>query len=74
MKINKEKLEALAALPDDELWGEVKKMAKGYGINLPSETPSHAELENLREVARGDKINIGEAMRLVNDYRRKNGI
>ena len=70
MKFNKEQLDALIALPDDMLWGEIVKMAKGYGFTMPEKTPSHAELEKLRDTVRGTKINTAEALRLLNNYRK----
>lgn len=70
MRFDKEKLEALAALPDDKLWSEVVRIAAGFGYSLPKETPPHAELEKMRSAARADKINVADAMRLVNQYKR----
>lgn len=72
MKIDKSRLEALAALPDDALWQEVLKMAGSYGYNLPKSTPPHEELEKLRSLVRGTKINLSDAMKLLNDYKRRN--
>lgn len=71
MKFNKEQLDALIAMPDDKLWSEIVRMAEGYGFSMPKETPPHAELERLRDTVRGSKINAGEAMRLLNNYRKK---
>ena len=31
MRFDREKLEALAALPDDKLWAEVVRIAESYG-------------------------------------------
>lgn len=71
MRFDKAKLEALAALPDDQLWAEVVRIASGFGYNLPKQTPSHADLEKMREAARADKINVSEALRVVNQYKKK---
>lgn len=73
MKFSKEELEALARLPDDKLWEEVKRIAAGYGINLPQKVPSHEELEKLRSIATANKIPMGEAMMLINKYKRGAG-
>ena len=70
MKFSKEELLALAALPDDRLWEEVKRIAVSYGINLPQKAPSHEELEKLRSIATANKIPMGEAMTLINKYKR----
>ena len=70
MTFNKEKLEALAALPDDQLWAEVTKIADGFGYALPKTPPPHSELEKMRNAVKGDKINLTEAMRVVNRLKR----
>lgn len=70
MRINKAQLEAIAALPDDKLWATVVNMAKSYGFSLPENTPSHEELEKLRGMVNSEKINVGEALKLLNNYRK----
>ena len=70
MKINKEDLARLAALPDDQLWAEVLRVGKSHGINLPTSQPSHADLDKLRGIVSGSRINMGEAFRILNEYRR----
>ena len=71
MKIDKSKLEALAALPDDELWIEAGKLAASYGFNLPKQTPSHEDMQKLRDLALGSKINMSDAVRLLNNYKKR---
>lgn len=71
MRFDREKLEALASMPDDKLWAEVVRIAADFGYSLPRETPPHAELEKMRSAARAEKINVSEALRLVNQYKRK---
>ncbi len=70
MRIDKAQLEAIAALPDDKLWATVVSMAKGYGFALPEKTPPHEELEKLRGAVNADKINVSDAMRVLNSYRK----
>lgn len=70
MRFDKTKLEALAALPDDQLWAEVIKIASSFGYSLPQSTPPHDQLEKMRDMARADKINPSEAIRLVNQYKK----
>ncbi len=70
MRIDKAQLEAIAALPDDQLWATVVNMAKGYGFSLPEKTPSHEELQKLRSAVNSEKINVSEALRLLNNYRK----
>ncbi len=69
MRFDKEKLEALAALPDDRLWAEVVRIAESFGYALPKNTPPHGELEKMRDAVRSDKLNVTDAMRLVNKYK-----
>lgn len=73
MKFNKEQLDALIALPDDALWAEIVRMARGYGFKLPEKTPEHSELEKLRDTARGAKVNVSDALKLLNNYRKQGG-
>lgn len=70
MKINKEELERIAALGDDELWQTVVKMAGSYGFKLPEKTPEHSELEKLRSAVNGNKLNLTDAVKLLNSYRK----
>ncbi|MBE6532374.1 MAG: hypothetical protein E7676_02555 [Ruminococcaceae bacterium] len=70
MRIDKAQLEAIAAMPDDKLWATVVSMARGYGFSLPDKTPPHEDLEKLRAAVSADKINVSDAMRLLNSYRK----
>ena len=71
MRIDRSKLEAMAALPDDKLWSEIVKIAGKYGFKLPESTPTHEEMQKLREMALGANINMADAMRLLNQYKCK---
>ena len=71
MKINKEKLEALARLPDDKLWEEIVSAAAGYGVKLPTKVPPKETLENLRSTVLGGKLNVGDAVKILNKYRKE---
>lgn len=72
MRFDKQKLAALAALPDDKLWEEVVRMGKEHGITIPQTPPTHEELERLRGVIGDpDKIRMSDAIRVVNDYKKK---
>ena len=71
MKINKDKLSELCSMGDDELWGEVRRIAASHGFKLPEATPPHEELEKMRSaVAGGSKISLSEAARIINMQRR----
>lgn len=72
MKIDKEKLNALTSLPNDELWCEIRKVAKSYGFTLPEKTPADSEMQKLRgTVSGGCKLNLGDAVKILNDYRKR---
>ncbi len=73
MKINKEKAERITRLPDEEMWCEILKLAKAYGLSLPERTPSHSDLEKIRAIASSGKVNMGDAMKMVNDLKRSAG-
>lgn len=71
MKIDKEKLDALIAMPDDKLWAEIRSIALSHGIKLPEKTPAHSEMEKMRAAANsGARLNLAQAVRLINDYRK----
>ncbi len=71
MKIDNDKLAALAALPDRELWATICTIAKSHGFTLPEKTPPHEQLERLRQtVMGGNKPNLREAIKIINDYRK----
>ena len=70
MKFDKDKLNELVALPDDELWKTVVEIGKSHGFTMPTKTPEHSELEKLRSIARdGSKMNVGLAMKILSKYR-----
>ena len=71
MRFDKDKLNELVSLNDDELWRTVVEIARSHGFSLPTKTPEHAELEKLRQIARdGSKMNVALAMKLLSKYRR----
>ena len=71
LKIDKEKLERMLSMTDDELWSEIRAICERVKINVPTQTPPHEKLEQLRGIARGGKISFSEAMRMLADYKRK---
>jgi len=74
MRIDKDKLSALMGMSDRELWGEIRKIAKSHGFTLPEKVPEHSEMEKIRgAVSGGAKLNLGEAVRMLNDYKRRCG-
>ena len=71
MRFDKAKLEVLAAMPDDQLWAEVVRIADGFGYALPKQTPSHIDLQKMRDAVKSEKINVSEALKLVNQYKKR---
>lgn len=72
MKIDKDKLKAMTELSDAELWGEIRRVAKRHGFTLPEKTPEHSEMEKMRgAMSGGAKLNLGEAVRILNDFKRR---
>ena len=71
MRINKDKLAELLALSDDELWLQVVALAAQHGYTLSPKTPPPAEMARLRgAVSGGAKLNLAEAVRILNEYKR----
>lgn len=72
MRVNKEKLEALASLPDEKMWEEIKKMADGRGFSLPNEVPPRETMERIRRAMTGaERLSLAEAARLMQKYKKK---
>lgn len=70
MRFDKDKLNELVSLPDDELWKKVVEIGKSHGFTMPTKTPPHGELEKLRSIARdGSKMNVGLAMKILSKYK-----
>ena len=72
MKIDKEKLAELSEKSDFELWNTITSIAKSHGFNLQSTTPSKAEMDKIRALmTSADKINMRDAIRLMQEYKRR---
>ena len=72
MKVDKEKLNKLLSLPDEELWGELVKIGGSYGFRLPDKTPTKDQLTRLRQTVKNDRINARDALKMLNSIRREN--
>ena len=70
MKINKDKLASLSAMDDESLWRQIKNIGAAYGIKLPDKTPPKAELDRVREALSGPRLNLTQAIDIINGYRR----
>ena len=74
MKVDKDKLNALLAMSDSDLWREVRAIAKGHGFTLPENAPPPSEMQKLRgAVSGGSTLNLAHAIKIINDYRRREG-
>ena len=72
MKFNKEKMEALAALPDREMWEEIRKIASERGFKLPDSAPPRKTMEKIRRAMMGaEKISLAEAAKIMQNFKRK---
>ena len=72
MKLNKEKIDRLSKLPDDELWAEIRTMLSKHGIHLAERVPTHEDMTRLREAfTLGEGISPMEAVRFIGEYKRK---
>ncbi len=73
MKLNQDIVKRLQGLDDAALWQEIRKMAMGYGLSLPDVTPAPADLMKVRRALDIGEISTTEAMRLVSEYKRRQG-
>lgn len=72
MKLDRQRLEELAALPDEKLWEEVRRMVGEKGIRLGATAPSHADMLRLREVfLAGAPLSMIDGAKLISEYKRK---
>ena len=72
MKINKEELKRLCEKSDAELWQIINEVAAKHGYDLPKSAPKNGEMNKIRAIlGDSDKINMREAMRLMQEYKRR---
>ena len=71
MRVDKDKLAAMLSRDDESLWREIREIAKSHGFTIPEATPPRSEMEKLRATVKdGSKINLGDAARIINSYKR----
>ena len=69
---DKSELSRLASLDDRALWESIRSIASQHGYELSDRNASHEDLEKVRSILRGsEKINMREAARLINTYKKK---
>lgn len=71
MRLDKDIMERLLKQDDESLWKSIVSIAKSKGVTLPQKTPTPEEMKKLRGVlANPDKIDMVQAMKLLNHYRK----
>ena len=71
MKLDTEKMKALAAKGDRELWEEIRKIARENGYNLPENAPSSENLSKIRAVLSGEeRFSYTEALKILASYKK----
>ena len=71
MKIDREKISAMCALPDDELWATIVTIGADHGFELPKAPPKHEDMEKLRAAVNGGtKLNLTAALKIIDNYRK----
>lgn len=71
MKIDKAKIAALCALPDEALWAEIVRIGAEHGFTLPKNAPDHESMEKIRSAANGGaRLDLAAALKMINAYRR----
>ena len=72
MKLNKAKLEALAALDDAHLWQEIRSAAQRFGYTLPENQPAGKDIARIRSAMKeADKLNVTDIAKLLSSLKAK---
>ena len=71
MKIDKEKIKAMCALPDEVLWSQIVSIGAENGFTLPKSVPSHTDMQRLRDAVNGGtKMNLAAALKIIDNHRK----
>ncbi len=65
---------AILSLSDEQLWQTIKAIAAQSGVKLPSGTPPKEELARLRAALGTANPDVNNAMKIVEEYKKKNGM
>ena len=65
---------AILSLSDEQLWQTIKAIAAQNGIKLPAGTPPKEELARLRSALGTANPDVNNAMRIVEQYKKDNGM
>jgi len=72
LKLNKAKLEALAALDDAHLWQEIRSAAEKFGYTLPANQPAPRDMAKIRSVMKeADKLSAMDVAKLLSAFKAK---
>ena len=72
MKFDKNKLDELVKMSDEELWEQIIAIGASYGFRMPKTPPPHEQMQALRSAVTADKKpNVGEALKILNNYRKE---
>lgn len=70
MKVDKSMLDALRKQNDDQLWASIVALGASKGFTLPKTTPPSAQMQKIRALMENpEKINMAQALRLLNQYK-----
>lgn len=72
MKIDKNTIDRICALPDDKLWGTVRLFASSAGVTVPHRPSSAHEVARLRRTLSSlTEADISRAGELINCFKGK---
>ena len=72
MKLNKEKIQALAAMDDAHLWQEIRSAAQKFGYTLPEKAPEAKDMAKIRAaMTEAEKLNAMDVARLLSSFKAK---
>ena len=75
MQFDYNMLRSLLSLSDEQLWQTILSIAAQNGMKLPKNPPPAAELSRLRDALGSTRNpNVNEAMQIVNQYKKQNGM
>ena len=75
MQFDYNMLRSLLSLSDEQLWQTIHSIATQNGVKLPKNPPPAAELSRLRAaLGSTQNPNVHEALQIVNQYKKQNGM
>ena len=72
MKPDREKMRMLSELDDRTLWLTLCALAKEKGYDLNVSMPNEEDMAKIKRMLRGEeRVGMSEAMRLINNFKKK---